>query len=163
MDQEFLSNWSRYGIDKFREGNYHEWVWNVQSLLEEARLWLHVTGEVPKPDDDDEILKWKELDAKARRTIGFNVSGPLQLPVGESTTAKQAWDELAAIHEPQDRQTRLHLIRELHTCKMLASTLLKDHEATFSSIVQSLAATGKIMDRMDIITMYLLSLSEEYD
>jgi hypothetical protein len=153
---------SRYGLEKLKEGNYHEWVWNIQSLLEEAKLWLHVTGEEPKPDDEDAILKWKELDAKARRMIGFNVSGPLQLPVRESTTAKQAWDELAAIHAPQDRQTQLHLTRELHTCKMLASTPLKDHEATFSSIVESLAATGKITDKMDTITMYLLSLSQEY-
>jgi hypothetical protein len=79
-----------------------------------------------------------------------------------SNVGEEAWDELAAIHAPQDRQTQLHLICELHTCKMLASTSLKDHEATFSSIVESLAATGKTMDKMDIITMYLLSLLEQY-
>jgi hypothetical protein len=170
MDQasDFSSNRSRYGIDKLREGNYHEWVWNVQSLLEEANIWHHVTGDIPMPADDEkstagDVLKWKELDAKARRTIGFCVSGPLQLPVRQAMSAKEAWDELAAIHAPQDRQTQLHLTRELYKCKMLTSTSLKDHEATFSSIIESLEATGKIMDRMDIITMYLLSLSEEYD
>ena len=167
QETDFLSNRSRYGIEKLREGNYHEWVWNIQSLLEEAKIWHYVTGAIPRPAEDgkspvEDVLKWKELDAKARRTIGFCVSGPLQLPVRLATSAKEAWDELAAIHAPQDRQTQLHLTRELHMCKMLASTSLKDHEATFSSIIESLAATGKIMDKMDAITMYLLSLSEEY-
>jgi hypothetical protein len=71
---------SRYGLEKLKEGNYHEWVWNIQSLLEEAKLWLHVTGTTPMPDDKDsaeDVLRWKELDAKTRRMIGFNVSGPL--------------------------------------------------------------------------------------
>jgi hypothetical protein len=67
----------------------------------------------------ESVLRWKELDAKAHRMIGFNVSGPLQLPVRESITVKQTWDELAAIHMPQDHQIQLHLTHELYMCKIL--------------------------------------------
>jgi hypothetical protein len=54
------------------------------------------------------------------------------------------------------------LIHELYIYKILTLISLKDHEVTFSSIIESLAVTGKIMDKIDIIIIYLLNLSEEY-
>jgi hypothetical protein len=74
MDQEIIdySFRSRYDLEKLREGNYHEWIWNIQSLLEEIKLWLHIIDDISILNDknssmeDDEkslkkdILKWKE-------------------------------------------------------------------------------------------------------
>jgi hypothetical protein len=45
-----------------------------------AYLWSH-----PMPVDEkffaENVLRWKELDEKARKMIDFKVSGPLQLTV----------------------------------------------------------------------------------
>jgi hypothetical protein len=44
----------------------------------------------------------------------------------------------------------------------LISISLKEYEVIFSSIIESLVTIDKIMDKMDIIIIYLLNLSEEY-
>jgi hypothetical protein len=161
---------SRYGIDKLKEGNYPVWRWNCQALLEENEVWDNVTGQNKRPvkkDNESEptdldIKTWDTKDAKARRIIGFTVVDELQGPVREAGTAQEAWDELEKLHAPNDRQRQFALTRQLYACKMSSSTPLKDHEREFSAIVEALRATGKAVDKMDIITQYLLSLSEDY-
>jgi gag-polypeptide of LTR copia-type len=161
---------SRYGIDKLREGNYPVWKWNCQALLEEHEVWDVVTAQVKRPVKEDgqeplveDVLAWEKSDRKARRIIGFTVIDELQGPVREAESAKEAWDELEKLHAPNDRQRQFALARQLHSCKMSSIMVLKDHEREFSNIIEALRATGKAMDPMDVITQYLLSLSEEYE
>src|SRR5947207_1247534 len=161
---------SCYGIDKLREGNYPVWKWNCQALLEEHEVWDVVTGQVKRPVKEEgqeplveDVLAWEKSDRKARRIIGFTVIDELQGPVREAESAKEAWDELEKLHAPNDRQRQFALARQLHFCKMSPIMGLKDHEREFSNIIEALCATGKAMDSMDVITQYLLSLSEEYE
>lgn len=114
-------------------------------------------------DPTPAVLKtWDTRDAKARRIIGFTVIDELQGPVREARTAKEAWDELEKLHAPNDRQRQFALTRQLYACKMTSSTPLRDHEREFSAIIEALRATGKSIEPIDVITQYLLSLSEEY-
>jgi len=158
--------WSRYGIDKLREGNYPVWKWYCQALLKEYKVWDVVTGQVKQPVKEEgqeplmeDVLAWEKNDRKARRIIEFTVIDELQGPVQEAESAKEAWDELEKLH----RQCRFALARQLRSCKMSSTTALKDHEEEFSDIIEALCAAGKAMDPMDVITRYLLSLSEEYE
>src|SRR5271168_3958760 len=91
---ESSSNRSRYGIDKLREGNFVNWKWNCQALLEENEVWDYVTGDNVKPvkvevtpgsatgletDASKSARKaWDTKDRKAMRIIGFTVTDELQ-------------------------------------------------------------------------------------
>jgi len=118
---------------------------------------------------------------KALAIIGFSVIDELQRPVRQAKSAKEAWDELEKVHAPNEKAwdefEKLHtpndrqrqfarqfaLSRQLNSCKMSSNTALKDHEREFSNIIEALRAAGEAMDPMEVITRYLLSLSEEYE
>ena len=162
------SHRSRYGIDKLREDNYPNWKWNCQGLLEENEVWEYVKGDKKKPaliESDAAsvaaVKAWETKDRKALRIIGFTVIDELQGTVREAQTSKEAWDELEQLHAPTDRQRRYALNEQLRLCKMSPGGSLIDHERNFSGIIEALRNTGKVMDKEDVITTYLLSLSEQ--
>src|SRR5271168_1423837 len=107
----------RYGIDKLIQGNYANWRWNCQALLEENKVWGYVAGTIVKPKAADESSKaediadsvrrideWIENDKAAWRIIGYTVSGGLLGTVRRVTSSKEAWDGLEKLHAPNDKQ-----------------------------------------------------------
>lgn len=179
---------SRYGIDELRKGKYPDWKWDCQLLLKEYKVWDIVSGESKRPVKKEgqeplmeDVLAWEKKDKKALAIIGFTIIGELLRPVRQAKSAKEAWDELEKVHAPNekaweefeklhipnDRQRQfarqLALSRQLHSCKMSSNTALKDHEREFSNIIDALRATGEAMNPREVVTPYLLSLSEEYE
>ena len=172
---------SRYGILKLQDHNYQNWSFQCQMLLSEKKVWKVVTGEHSRPKSIEEheaeledgearltdvecrkiqkeIDEWDERNEEALRVISFTVSDQLQGPIRYGKTAKGAWDELARVHAPNDRQRKFSLLRRLYRLDMSSNSSLLEHERVFDDLVQSLSAIGKMIDSDELVVLYANSL-----
>ena len=80
--------------------NYLDWSLQVKTKLADQQLWDIVEGndEAPKAESDEAAFKaWSEKNAMALGVIRYSGEGPLQWAIWKITSAKIAWDTLAAI------------------------------------------------------------------
>ena len=151
-------------------------------VLSEKKVWKLVNGEQPRPKTvkeheaeleknerakltdvgrrkiQKEVDEWDERDEEALRIISFTVSDQLQGPIHYGKTAKGAWDELMAVHAPNDKQRKFSLLRRLYRLDMASHSSLIDHERVFDDLMQNLAAIGKMIDSDELIILYANSL-----
>ena len=151
-------------------------------LLSEKKVWKVITGEHPRPKSVEEheaeleensearltdagrrkiqkeMDEWEEKNEEALRIISFTVSDQLQGPIRYGKTAKGAWDELARVHAPNDRQRKFSLLRRLYRLDMSSNSSLLEHERVFDDLVQSLSAIGKMIDSDELVVLYANSL-----
>ena len=151
-------------------------------LLSKKKVWKVVTGEHLHPKSVEEheaelkensearltdagcrkiqkeIDECDERNEEALRVISFMVSDQLQGPIRYGKTAKGAWDELARVHAPNDRQRKFSLLRHLYRLDMSSNSSLLEHERIFDDLVQSLYAIGKVIESDELIVLYMNSL-----
>lgn len=80
--------------------NYLDWSLQVKTKLADQQLWDIVEGndEAPKAEHDEAAFKaWSEKNAMALGVIRYSSEGPLKWAIWKITSAKIAWDTLAAI------------------------------------------------------------------
>ena len=138
-------------------------------LLSEKKVWKIVTSEHLRPKSVEEheaeleensdarlkdtgyrkiqkeIDEWNERNEEALWIISFTVYDQLQGPIRYGKTAKGAWDELAWVHTPNDKQRKFSLLRYLYHLDMSSNSSVLEHECIFDDLVQSLSAIGKVI------------------
>ena len=80
--------------------NYLDWSLQVKTKLADQQLWDIVEGndEAPKAESDEAAFKaWSEKNAMALGVIRYSGEAPLKGVIWKITSAKIAWDTLAAI------------------------------------------------------------------
>src|SRR5271169_6479254 len=167
---------SRYGIDKLREGNYQSWAFMCKLLMQERDVWNVVhsgpgsirepvsargTDGTITPPDPTLLQSWETKDSEAVRIISFTVSQELQGPIRMAKSAREAWGELQKVYASKDKQRKYNLLRKLYRMDMVPGSSLTEHERTFGSIVESLAAMGRTIETVDLILIYLNSLPQD--
>ena len=80
--------------------NYLDWSLQVKTRLTNQQLWdiVEGTNEPPKAENDEIAFKaWSEKNAMALQVIRYSCGWPFNSAIGKITSAKNAWDTLAAI------------------------------------------------------------------
>jgi len=75
--------------------------------------------------------------------------------------AKEAWEELQKVYASKDKQRKYNLLRKLYRIDMVPGSSLTEHERTFGSIVESLAAMGRTIETEDLVLIYANSLPQD--
>src|SRR5882672_3119155 len=108
--------------------NWTFWKTRITPYLKGARLWLYISGTMPRPtgSDADKLARWEEGDAQALSTILMNILLNVQAGLDCSST-KAAWDSLSSHYAQADPITQnlaqTHL-RTKHYIKGGSETLL---------------------------------------
>uniref|UniRef100_A0A5B7APG1 Uncharacterized protein n=1 Tax=Davidia involucrata TaxID=16924 RepID=A0A5B7APG1_DAVIN len=86
------------------EENYARWkIWMKSYLLSEE-VWDIVMGTEAKPDEAKKkaFKTWRKKNAKALHAIQVSCGPKALSSISEKDTAKDAWDSLASLHEPEE-------------------------------------------------------------
>src|SRR2546423_5150172 len=139
-------------------------VWNVVhsgpgSILQPVATSM-VDGTVMQPNDAL-LQSWNTKNSEAVRIISFTVSQELQSPIRMIKIAKEAWEELQKVYASKDKQRKYNLLRKLYRIDIVPGSSLTEHERTFGSIVESLAAMGRTIETEDLILIYANSLPQD--
>jgi len=102
-----------------KEGsNWTFWKTRIVPYLKGSRLWLYISGTMPKPavTDIDKLAKWEEVDSQALSMILMNIVPNVQAGL-DCSSAKATWDGLSSRYAQIDpiaqnlAQTRLRTKR----------------------------------------------------
>jgi gag-polypeptide of LTR copia-type len=147
-----------------------------QLLMEENDVWNIVhsgLGSIPQPlptramdgtvtqPKAASLQSWNAKNSQAVRIISFTVSQELQGPMRIVKVARKAWEELQKVYASKDKQRKYNLLRKLYRIDIVPGSSLTEHERTFGSIVESLAAMGKIIETEGLVLIYANSLPQD--
>jgi hypothetical protein len=97
------------GIQKLTgRDNYRDWKFAMKSYLELDDLWDAVLG----TEEDAKKL------VKAKSKINLSLDPTLYVHVEECETAKEAWDNLAAVFNDSGLTRRISLLKTLITTRL---------------------------------------------
>ena len=100
--------------------NYLQWKARISVVLWENKLWPHVSTIVAVPSSDPVALDLYEIkEARAQRIILDGVKDHLIPHLAEKTIAKEMWDTLKGLYEPNNENQIMALEDKLHATKMV--------------------------------------------
>ena len=99
---------------------YLQWKVQISAVLQENKLWPHVSTVVTVPTSDPIALDLHEVkEARAQRIILDGVKDHLIPHLAEKTTAKEMWDTLKGLYEAKNENRIMALKDKLHATKMV--------------------------------------------
>jgi hypothetical protein len=126
--------------------NWMSWKTRILSALQTCRVLGYVQGTVPAPSPGAEgfaesSATWELNDSFARTTLLNNISNEQLIHAQNAKTAKEMWDNLAAVHEDRGHLTAVALQRNLWL------TIAKDGD----DIPEHLSKLKKLWERINNI------------
>lgn len=151
-------------IEKLNSGNYRSWKYNIKMALMQRELWDHVTGDaLAAVDDNEDIDRYNKRKEKALATIALSVDKEQQEHILDCVTAKEAWETLKKIFEPQSRPRILQLKKEMVSIQLKQDETMTTYLARIKACNDSLKEAGYENKDEDLAYAMLAGLPESYD
>ena len=138
---------------KFNGSNYSAWKFKMKPFLMQKGVWKAVAGEDIHADTDE----------KALVMIGLSVNDDQVVYVQDAKTAKEAWDNLAAVYENTGTASKMYLQEKLMTAKLTENKSAKDHIEEMKMLVSQLAGIGAKVSDDEYKIALLRSLPGSYE
>lgn len=149
---------SLHQIEKLDEDNFLTWAMQVQAILVHSGLQNALKAE---PAANDATAKDK--DEKAMATIMLALKPAQLMQVRHCKTAKEMWDKLKEVYQPQGPGRKVLLFKRLLQRKLEEKGNMVEHIRTFHEIVDQLQEIGVEMPDEVLVIMLLSSLPKGYD
>jgi hypothetical protein len=151
-------------IEPLNNHNYQNWEIRMRAILCLNDLLELIDGSSPQPADNaPDAANWHELNQKALNTIVLALENDQLRHVRGCKTAKEAWDNLAKVHQPRDLVSKLKLRRKLYTTIKDPHTSMEDHIAYLRNIASQLTAVNMPITDDEMVLIILGSLPRDYD
>ena len=114
-------------IKPLSNSNYPEWSGKMRAWLMRNGLWKLVSGKLPKPRDDEELLKWKTKAEKAAGEIYLLVENDQRVYFrGHEDDPIQMWQLLEAAHLSKKPGARFNAYDDLFSIRKQDTESLVD-------------------------------------
>ncbi len=124
-------------------------------ILDENDLLEHVTVGVPEPEDEEQKVKHKKDEKKAKRIMSDSVKDPLIPHISGLQIAKQMYEALSRLYGSKDISWNLSLRNQLCNIKMESLEIVSSYLMRFSYIKDQLVAIGDIISDKELVTTTL--------
>lgn len=132
--------------------NYRSWKFAVRTYLEHEDLWECVEG------TENDAKKIKRACAK----IALSVDKINYVHVENTTTAKEARDNLKAAFEDTGLTRKVGLLRTLVTTRLESSSSVEEYINTIITTAHQLSEAGLKVEDVWVGTLLLAGLPDEY-
>lgn len=149
-------------IEPLDQHNYGTWSQRMQCVLIHKGLWSAIELTTEGTTTREQASTAISISQKALALIGLNVKDHHLPTVMSCTTAKEAWDKLAAIYKSKTNARRLQLRQELATLKMEAPETVSKYFSRGKTLWQDLLATGHKVSETEIAWNLLAGLPKNY-
>jgi hypothetical protein len=99
-------------------GIFRSWKHRLQMILDENDLLEHVTVGVPEPEEEEQKIKHKKNEKKAKRIVSDSIKDHLIPHISKLQTARQMYEALNRLYESKDIRWNLALRNQLRNMKM---------------------------------------------
>ena len=148
-------------IHLMNKESYPSWKFKMKNFLIHEDLWETIDG-YAEGNDVSPNIKGRN-DQKALSKICLTLDGPAITHVRSCSTAKEAWDALAAAYEDKGMGRRLALERRLYRYNLNDFACVESYINAIMSTSQDLADLGKVIDDESIAAILLGGLTPRYD
>ena len=144
--------------------NYLQWkVW-ISVVLQENKLWSHVSTIVTVPSSDPIALDLHEVkEAKSQRIILDGVKNHLIPHLAEKTTAKEMWDTLKGLYEAKNENRIMALKEELHATNMVKREDVASYLTRVAQVKDELLVVGEVIVDSKLVRIALKGFTKEWD
>ena len=148
-----MSSEDKLMVERLDVDIYATWSVRMRALLTIKGVWSAVTGTSTDPQED----------AKALALIALHVKDHHLTTVGESTTARGAWETLKNIYESKTNARKLLLRKELTQLKKGPAEPITKYVARAKEIQSQLRAAGHTVADQDLAFSVLAGLPASYN
>ena len=106
--------------------------------------------------------EWTKKNKKAKSCIELHLADNVLLHIGETMTAKEAWEKLESVYRGKSIGNKLLLKEQLFGLRMEEGDDLNDHICKFQNCIANLEKVGAKMDDEDTAVMLLHSLPPSF-
>ena len=131
-----------------------------------GQLIEHLGGIKTPPDvktSPEEYAKYQTNASKAFGYLFLSLDADNKLLVGNCSTAREVWEELALIYAPKDRATIASAKKEFFLLRRVDGERVELFLARVDEVVGRLAQLGSTVEPADIAYKYISELPETFD
>lgn len=155
-----MSEMTKFSIAKLDDENYFNWKFRMELVLTKDGLWDVVTAEIPKVRSD----AWEKKNSEARILIGLSVGDSIVSLIRNTTTAKEAWDNIQEHFMKDTMSNKVRLIRKICSTKLKEGGNLDKHLQKMNEYFQQLHSMGETkLSETWSVAFLLSSLPDSYD
>lgn len=143
---------TKIAVEPLDVDNYATWSIRMRALLISKGLWTTVVADNPE-----------STDPKALALITLYVKDHHLMTVGNSATAKIAWEKLKATYEAKTNARKLLLRREMTQLKMGATEPLTKYASRAKDIQAQMSAAGDDVKDQEVAMQFLAGLPPAYN
>lgn len=141
------------------------------AIFQDLRLEKYLTEDAPKPSKTDKttdeekraLEAWNAGDSRARGRIVLAISDAEIVHILCADTAKQMWNQLAAVKEPKGRLGVLTARRTLYRLMAEEGFDMAEHVAKLRQLQDELHTMGNKVADEDFLMILITSLPESWD
>ena len=156
---------------KLHDANYRSWKFDMRMFLLERGLFGFIDDVQPevKPTPEEETQHpgvTRQYDFRASRalaTIALGLEPSLKTLIRNCSSAKEAWQALAAVYEPKSRARIGQLRKEFVLLKMGHQEPMAKYLSRVDNSKTDLEDAGKKIDEEELAYQMLCGLSAEWD
>ena len=122
----------------------------VLLLLEENDLLQCVNEKVPEPEAEEDKLRWRKNDAKARTILVDSFRDHLVPHISEKTTARKMFKTLKKLFEHSSINVTLTLRNQLSNMKMIKYESIASYFMRITELRDKLKSSGDFSYLVDL-------------
>lgn len=138
--------------------NYDTWRMAAKSYLVIKGYWKCVL-KVPTESKNDEV----ELDLKAWSEINLLLDESIYSYIGDTTTAKTAWEALEQAFQDSGLCRKVGLLKELVQLQLVDCDSTEDYVNRMMTTAQKVKKTGLNLDEEVLASLMLAGLPKDFD
>lgn len=155
--------------------NWSAWKFQVRVTLSAMGAWDIVTGEVIKPECNDnmntearlkyekDLVRWNKLDNAAQKVIGTSIEDKPLLHIINCESSAAMWIKLLSVYE-QKNSVSIHLLQQQwYNLKKDISNDMATYISQLEDLVHRLRNQGENISDSMVITKLLMTLPKSYN
>jgi hypothetical protein len=135
--------------------NFRAWKLRITVILEEFDLQDFVELDLPEPEGEEELVKFRKDRARVRRILIESIKDNLIPYVSELKKPKEIFDALARLYESKNTSRKMTLRNQLRVTKMNKNDSIASYFMKISQIKDQLIAINEQIDDSELTTLTL--------
>ncbi|CAM6097570.1 unnamed protein product [Calypogeia fissa] len=153
-------------VPRFDGTAFYIWKLRMTTFLAAHSLLGIVNGTLPKPTGPStgpgSVEEWDQRNNIALFLLTSRIEDSQFSHIMAATTAKDAWDILTKVYQPQDLITQMYLHKQLHAIKMREGDSVIEHIHSFNKLRDELSAAGLEVSDQWAMFMFMGSMPRSY-
>eukprot|EP00253_Pinus_taeda_P028028 PITA_28028 len=147
---------------KLNGTNFFNWKFKMQTLLESANAWLIILGNEERTGTPAQEQYWDKREINAKFILKMSIKDNIIPHIRDCKSAADIWTTIKNLYETQNTNRVLALKGKLFALKMDENEFVAGFMARVKDLRDKLGAIGEKVSDLDLVTLTLNRMTDEY-